>query len=137
MIEIVLTLALLALLAVASAPFYGRFVFSQEVSAVRDEVRGSFSKARLYSMLGKNDSSWGVTMENDRVIFFRGDSFASREASFDEVFSLHTRVTVSGMTEVVFAQLTGAPNNQPTIIFSGNGEEETWAMNDEGTLEEQ
>jgi prepilin-type N-terminal cleavage/methylation domain-containing protein len=137
LIEVMLTMSLLAILAVLSSPFYGRFIFSQEAPVVSDELRGSFAKAQLYSMAGKNASQWGVAMNGGNIILFQGSSFASRNQNFDEIFPVHSRVTVSGLSEVVFARSTGRPESRPTITIAGNGATETLTMNSEGVLEEQ
>lgn len=137
LIEVMLTMSLMALLALLASPFYGRFIFSQEVSVVRDELNGSFAKAQLYSMTGKNASPWGVAVSGGDIILFQGSSFASRDQNLDEVFAIHPRVTVFGISAVVFAPVTGRPDSQPTITISGNGATEIFTMNNEGVLETQ
>lgn len=137
LIEVLLTMALVAIIALLAAPFYGSFIFSQEVSVTRDELQGSFAKAQLYSITGKNNSPWGVAVDGGNIILFQGDSFASRDQGFDENFAIHSSVTISGMSEVVFAQTTGRPDNQPMIAIVGNGATETLTMNKEGVPEEQ
>lgn len=134
LIEVMLSVAIITILALLASPFYGRFIFSQEVPVVRDELGGSFAKAQLYSMTGKQAASWGVAADGQRIVLFQGNSFASRDQAFDEVFVLHPRVTLSGLDEVVFARVTGRPNHQPTITLSGNGATEVWTLNSEGVL---
>ena len=138
LIEVMLTMSLLGILAVLSSPFYGRFIFSQEVPVARDELQGSFSKAQLYSIEGKGAAAWGVAIDSDQIILFQGDSFSGRDPSFDETFSIHPKITISGLeTEVVFARTTGRPDRQPTISVSGNGATQTLSMNAEGVLQEE
>ena len=134
LIEVMLTMSLLGILALLSSPFYGRFIFSQEVPVVYDELEGSFAKAQLYSMTGNNDAMWGVAVNGDNIILFQGTSFASRDQAFDETFVIHPRVTVSGLSEVVFARTTGRPDSQPTVTLSGNGTTESYTLNSEGVL---
>lgn len=134
LIEVMLVMALLAILAGLSSPFYGRFIFSQEVSVVRDELQGSFAKAQMYSMTGKDNSLWGVALSNGKITLFQGNSFAGRNQSVDESYVVHSRVTITGLTEVVFAHATGRPSVSPTITLSGNGSTEVIQMNSEGVL---
>lgn len=135
LIEVTLTMALLAIIFMTASPFYGRFVFSQEVAIARDELQGSFAKAQLLSMMGKNDTVWGVGVTSTQIILFQGNSFLSRDQSLDEAFDIHPRVTISGFSSVVFAR-TGRPDSTPTITLSGNGETKVLVMNSEGVLEE-
>ena len=136
LLEVMLTMALLSLIALSASPFYGNFIFSQEVSVISDELRGSLAKAQFSSMTGKNGSSFGVVIHEGRIILFQGGSFSSREQSFDEAFAIHPRVSISGMSEVVFEPVTGRPDHQPTITVSGNGKMEVWEMNSDGVVEE-
>ena len=136
LLEVMLTMALLALVALSASPFYGNFIFSQEVSVVSDELRGSLAKAQFSSMTGKNDASFGVAIHDGHIVLFQGSSFLSRDQSLDEAFTIHPRVSISGMSEIVFAPVTGRPDHQPTITVSGNGKTEAWVMNSEGVLEE-
>lgn len=136
LIEVMLTMALFSVVALFASPFYGNFIFSEEVPVVSDELRGSFAKAQLSSMTGKNDSPFGVAVHDGKIILFQGDSFLSRDQNQDEVFVIHPRVSVSGVSEVVFAPITGRPDSQPTITISGNGKSEVWTMNREGVLEQ-
>lgn len=136
LIEVTLTMALLAIIFIVAAPFYGRFIFSQEVSIVQDELQGSLSKARFFSMMGKNDTVWGVGIENSQIIVFQGPSFVDRDTSLDETFDIHPRVTVSGVSPIVFTRPAGRPSSELEITLSGNGETKVLRMNSEGVLEE-
>ena len=134
LIEVMLTLALVSILASLSFPLSGYFLSPQEVAVVRDELQGSLSKAQLYSMTGKNGALFGVAVHDQAIVLFQGNSFATRDQAFDEVFPLHPRVTVSGLTEVVFARVTGEPDTEPTMTIAGNDTTETVTMNAEGIL---
>ncbi|MEI8097079.1 MAG: prepilin-type N-terminal cleavage/methylation domain-containing protein [Candidatus Moraniibacteriota bacterium] len=134
LIEVMMVMAFVAILAVLSSPFYGRFIFSQEVSVARDELRGSFAKAQTYSMTGKNDASWGVAFRDKKIILFQGNSFVERNQAFDESFVVHSRVALAGFDEVVFARTTGRPSIEPTITLSGNETTEILQMNSEGVV---
>lgn len=135
LIEVMLTMALFSVVALFASPFYGNFIFSEEVPVVSDELRGSLVKAQLSSMTGKNGAPFGVAVHDGSIILFQGGSFLSREQDQDEAFVIHPRVSVSGISEVVFAPITGRPDSQPTITVSGNGKTEIWTMNREGVLE--
>ena len=61
--------------------------------------------------------SHGVRVESDRLIVFQGGSYATRDAAVDEVIYPQSKSTVfSGMSEVVFAKLSG----EAAVSPSGN-----------------
>lgn len=136
LIELILTVSLLSFVGLLVMPFSGRFLFSQERSIARDAVEGSVAKARTYALSGKGGSAWGVALEGARLILFRGSTFATRDAAFDESFALHPRVRVVGLGEVVFLPPLGIPRNSATIVISDDTGSETLSLNAYGVLEE-
>ncbi len=137
LIEILLTMSLVAIVGLLSAPFYGRFIVSQEVGVALDELEGSLRKAQAYAMVGKNDARWGVSVDADRITLFQGDSYVGRNAAFDEVYDIQGGVVITGVGEVIFSRVTGRPDTTPTVTVSGNGVTEIFVMNSEGVLEKQ
>lgn len=135
LIEVMLMIFLISMLAMFAAPFYGRFVFSQEVTIVSDELRSTLMQAKLSSMTGKHDASFGVRTLPGRIVFFQGDSFDAREARFDEVFRVSRQITIFGIDEVVFGRGTGTPDRQPTFTVSDGYVTDTWSLNREGVLQ--
>ncbi len=128
-------MALVVIVAFFVASFFPRPLSSEDVSSVSDALRGSIAKARLYSMTGKDGSSFGVIVQDGKIIFFRGESFALRDVSVDESFVIPSQISVSGMGEVAFEKATGKPDHTPTVVISGNGVTETWKLNAEGVME--
>ncbi len=138
LIEVMLTMSLFAIVSLFAFPFYGDFIYKQEVAVTSAGLRGSLTKAQINSMQSKNASSWGVQVSDGNIILFRGDSFGGRDQNFDEVLTIHPKITVSGLGDgVVFARTTGRPTSTPTISVSGNEASETFTINSEGVWEAQ
>lgn len=116
-IEVIVSVALMLYIGITASPFYGNFLFGQETDTVTQELRGSLVKARLYTMAGKEGDSWGVVIDQNRVVLFKGSAYGE-DHSFDEIYSFSDRVTVSGLGEVVFARRTGAPSTEAVITVS-------------------
>lgn len=136
LIEVLLTVALLSIVVLVTSPFMGRFLFAQGLPIAVDELRGSLAKAREYSLLGKNGSQWGVFVSGQTITLFRGDSFASRDASFDETYDIPSQVTLVASDEVVFARVSGVPSTEASYIFSHDSETKNYSLNAAGVLGE-
>ena len=55
--------------------------------------------------------------------------------TFDEVFSMPTSITVSGLGEIVFEKFTGEPQNTgTTTLTSVNNETRSVNINSKGTI---
>jgi len=59
----------------------------------------------------------GLEVTNNTYTVFQGSSYASRDATQDQIFDANPTVTLSGDAEVVFAQLTGAVASPKVMTF--------------------
>ncbi len=134
LIEILLALSLTMIVALVASPFYGKFLFVQNLSVAVDELRGSLEKARLYKMAGRGGSAWGVRVSEQTITLFRGESFGSRDSAFDETFDIPARVTLTASDDVLFGSQDGLPNVLATYTATYDGETKTYTLNAAGVL---
>lgn len=119
----ILVVALMALLGSISLGAYRGLSFQTEVDAASHEYAQSLRKAHALARSMTSDTTWGVRVENDRVIVFQGTSYATRVQSRDEITPLEGTLTVGGVQEVTFAKFTGTPSISGTTSFtSGNND---------------
>lgn len=123
-IEVILTVSLIIFLGALTAPSFGNFLYTQDEHLAVDELRESLGKARLSSMMGQGESEWGVALRGKNIILFQGNSYDSRNESYDEVFVTGDRVLITGFDEVLFARGTGQASVTPiiTVALSGNAD---------------
>ena len=117
-IEVLLTVALMIFIGIMASPLYGNFLFGQEVSIATEELRASLFEARWRSMMGMEGSPWGVTIDEQKIVLFQGETYGMRDTQFDQIFQLHDRVRITGLNEIIFERRTGAPSVQPVIGLS-------------------
>lgn len=134
LIEVMLVVALILVIGIVSAAFYGRFLMQNAVSDATDTLAGALRKTQLYSMEGRRDSAWGVKVSVGQIVVFKGDSYDSRDTAFDEVSNVNSNVELSGMSEVVFSRVTGLPSDTPTVTVSGQGNTKTLTINSQGIV---
>lgn len=136
-IELLLVVAIVLTLSVLSAPFYSRFLTQNAVDNTSDQLIGSFRKAQLYAISSKKFSSWGVNYSSYKITLYKGSSYLTRDASFDENFSVNTNISVSfsaPSTDVNFARVTGLPNISPTITVTDNNKSDVFSINSQGVV---
>lgn len=117
-IEVILMMALMIFIGILASPFYGNFLFGQESERAAQMIERSLAEARFNSMMGKGNSEWGVALDGDRIVLFKGPSYGGRDPSFDQSYVLHELVSVSGLSEIVFGQRTGIPSTTLTMTIS-------------------
>lgn len=137
LIELLLTVSIISIIGIMSTGFYARFFLQNAVANTADQITADLRKAQMYSMMGKynlTNTTWGVRYGSNTITLFLGSSYATRNAAFDEKYTVSPSVTVSGFTEIVFAKTTGLPIGgiTPTIVVSGGSSSRTITVNAQG-----
>lgn len=135
LIEMLLSVAVITLIAGTSAPVYQSFQVRNDLDIVTVSTVHSLRRAQVLSQSIEGDTSWGVKTQSGSLILFKGTSFAGRDTMFDELFSIPTSITPSGVSEIVFDKLTGFPQTTGTITFTSNANEtKTITINAKGMV---
>ncbi len=129
-IELILVVAIIALLGATSTPFLSRFIIQTQFNASVDKVEGSIRKAQQYAMAEKNGSTWGVCLTGTLVRLFSG-SCASPTISED--FDIPTTVSISGLSTTTFTK-RGEPSGALTITIVTSQNTKTVQLNTAGGL---
>ncbi len=134
LIEVLIVLAIIVLALTVISPlglsFYQQYQLTTAVSQAIQVLR----MARLKAETGYQQSSYGVYFESEKFIFFKGDSYLTRDKSFDRIFEVAPTITFSGLTEVVFSKSTGIPLNYGTITISQENQKRIIEINQLGRI---
>lgn len=134
-IEIILVVALIGITAGISIPVYQSFQTRNDLEISGITIAQTLRRAQILSQAVDGDMSWGVNVEVGNIILFKGESFSLRDTKFDEVFSMPTSISVSGLEEIVFEKFTGEPQNTgTTTLTSINNEKRSININSKGTI---
>lgn len=128
-VEQLLVVAIFGIIAGLSAVFYSRFLLQGAVQGTTDQLVSQLRKAQLYASSGKADSSWGVSYSGGALTLF-----ATRSAQFNETFSVHPNVTITGLTTITFQKITAAPSASATITITGGPNSKTISVNAQGVV---
>lgn len=134
-IEILLVVALISITAGISIPIYQSFQTRNDLEISGITIAQTLRRAQLLSQAVDGDISWGVNITVGNITLFKGESFSLRYAEFDEVFSMPTSISVSGLEEIIFEKFTGEPQNTgTTTLTSINNEKRSININSKGTI---
>lgn len=135
MLEVLLSVAVIALIAGIGTPVYQSLQNRNNLDITATSVVQSLRRAQILSQAADGDTSWGVHATSGNITLFRGTSFASREAAYDEVFDMSPTITPSGLTEVVFSKFSGESQMTGTMtLTSAANETRTITINEKGTI---
>lgn len=136
LIEILLSVAMIGILAGLSLPVFQAFQLKNDLSTTTDIVVQGLRRAQMLSRASQGDSSWGVDVHTGEVTIFSGSSYATRDSDLDETFDISDSLSISGTTEFVFAQLTGEPVTSGVLsLGSVSGGTSTVTVNIKGMVE--
>lgn len=124
LVELILVIAIIAILAGATVPVLGNFTQRTQIDSTAREVVSALRFAQQKSMANENDSEFGVYFDdaNNEFIVFRGSSYGSFPAE-DRVFTYPDSITISqgfASSEVNFEKLTGETADIGSITISNN-----------------
>ncbi len=119
-IELVIVLAILALIAVLSMATFQSVVRNSAGRVASQEIADALRDARSNTLAAKNDTVYGVRIASTSVTRFVGGTYTSGHASNTvytyEAGAYATGTLVIGPTDIVFARLTGMPNATGSIF---------------------
>lgn len=143
MIELILVIAMLAILSYLAVPMSLNFYRSQMVEGSRDDLISLSNRARHNSLLMKGDSQHGIYIETsaddelENFIVYKGTAYnGGRDSDFDEIYPQRPNIflTFTGTDELVedrdinFSKLTGYTSATGTITLTYGGNVESRAV---------
>lgn len=135
-IELILVVVLVALLAGVTVPMYGKFQVTNNLDLTVSKSVQTLRRAQVLSQANDGDSNWGVSIGQDQILLFKGNSSTTRSTEFDEIFNLEGNIQISGQQDIVFEKLTGKPQSfgSINIASNNNNESRTITINSKGML---
>jgi prepilin-type N-terminal cleavage/methylation domain-containing protein len=121
-IEILISIAILAIIATAIIGPFASFRNAQAIKNTSGSVVALLNQARVKTLSSENLLQYGVHLQSDRAILFSGTSY-NAGVSISEVVVSDSKVAISdialaGGDDVVFDRLTGATDNYGTLVVT-------------------
>lgn len=122
-LELLVVAAVLGIILSVVIPQFSKTRELQVIKSGVQDVLSSIDKARGATLSSLNSSEYGVHLESDKVIIFKGIVF-SAGAPDNETISITSPATIStitltgGAVDVYFNRLSGAPSATGSIVVS-------------------
>lgn len=134
LIELLLSIALIALLSGLASPVFLRLQTKNDLDLAVVSLAQSLRRAQIQSQAVDGDTTWGVKIQTGSLTLFKGTSFAGRDTTYDEITDLNSSITLSGPTEIVFAKFTGLPQTTGTLTMGSGSDSITLNVNEKGIV---
>jgi len=141
-LEIILTLAVLAIILVLILPAFGSLKQNQVFNNAIADTVSAINKARAETLSSFSSSEYGVHLESSQVVIFKGTVYTANDPN-NEVIILTspasiTDVTLGGVSgasgDFYFARLSGAPNKSGTVTIAVPGSTKIITITQAGTV---
>ena len=134
LMEVILVIAITVIIFWFALSVGTRQIGTQSLLSERDVVLGLLRDARSRAMGNINQSDHGVFIGTNTYTSFDGETYSSRNQTYDSVFPKFDGVNFSGLTEVVFLSLSGQSTASGTIMMYNSTGTSTISINNEGAI---
>jgi len=129
MIELLIVVAILAIVGFFSIPFVQTFQISSDLNSVVDQLTQAIRRVQVQARAGQNDDDWGIAFNegSKEYTIFKGTSYAFRDSTFDEVIEYPARFSATNDldNEIIFFKYSGTPTASGTItVVDDQGNEQ-------------
>jgi len=135
LLEVILSIALIGILASTFFSVFTNFQIASDLDLASLSLVQSLRRAQLLAQGVSLDSDWGVKIESERIVIFKGAGYAGRDASQDEIINFPSPLEVSGNTEMVFEKFSGEPDVTGLVALStASGTSREINLNEKGVI---
>lgn len=132
LIELIVTIAIISGIGALAIPIYSSFQIEAQFGNTTAEIAQTLRRAQQRTLAGEQDRAWGVSFTSSTYTLY-----ASGDPSFDEQETIPATISLSGLSTVEFARLTGETTDTGniTITASSIGKTKTINVNSEGRIQ--
>jgi prepilin-type N-terminal cleavage/methylation domain-containing protein len=113
LLEILLVIGIISILLVFIVPLSLDFYKSQQFEIQTQSVIQTLRRAQSKAMAMEQDTSFGLHITDQNYTLFKGNSYATRDTQYDEIFDFSEIINIGGLNEIVFLKSEGVPKGVP------------------------
>jgi hypothetical protein len=123
------------MLAGLSWPVYQSYQKQIDLDVTTQGIADSLRRAQTYARSGNGDSVWGVRILSDSAVLYKGATYASRNAAYDELTNISNAFATGGLSDISFGKFTATPSITGGITLTAdNNNVRTITINEKGTV---
>lgn len=134
LIEVILAVAVMAMISVAMLPIGQQYLQRNEFESATLMVAQGVRNAEANAKSGNGDTTWGVRISGSTITVFKGATYATRDTTYDIVSTWSNKITASGLSEIVFSRLEAVPSVNGNITLTGYNQSKTITLNAKGNV---
>lgn len=111
----IIVLGILSAMSAVSIPAYREYQIRSDLDKTAQQVTQGLGRAKLLATSGERDAPWGFYVPSGTL--YKGDSYADRDADFDEVYPMPSTIAVSGLLDISYSRVRGSPSDTGDIVL--------------------
>ncbi len=115
LLELLIVIGVLSAITGLSIPAYREYQIRSDLDKTAQQVTQGLGRAKLLSTAGERDAGWGFYVPSGTL--YKGESYADRDAAFDEVYPMPSTIAVTGLLDVAFSRVAGDPSDVGDIVL--------------------
>lgn len=142
LVEVIVVLFITAGVLVVMTPIYGNLVLSSQLNENASQIIQVIRLARERSAARFYNGGYGVYLQPDWYVLYKGPSYALRDSAFDREifldngFGLSWNLSGAALDEINFSKGLGLPGSTGIIVLSHEGGLRRVVINEFGLIEE-
>ncbi|MEI6228439.1 MAG: type II secretion system protein [Candidatus Saccharibacteria bacterium] len=134
LIEVLIVIAIMTVVGAIALPVSVDYQRRNDLDVAQVSFVQGARRAQQLSISGEGDSQWGVTATSGNIVIFKGSTYATRDASYDENYDISSAIVSSGQVEYDFAKVTGLPAQTGSATFTNDSYVKTVGVNAKGIV---
>uniref|UniRef100_A0A831Z127 Prepilin-type N-terminal cleavage/methylation domain-containing protein n=1 Tax=candidate division WWE3 bacterium TaxID=2053526 RepID=A0A831Z127_UNCKA len=133
-VELLLVLGILSILGLFLSRDVSQVLSQSYFTNSVERIVHTLRTAQVYSIGGKEGSSWGLHLEAGKITLFKGTDWASRDSGFDVSSDLPASLLVTGWRDFYFDKLRGTPSEAFSFLVEYQKRVGTISVGSQGAI---
>lgn len=135
-LELLLVVFIVSFMGYLASIFAANLVSRNYLQDTTNDIIGALRTAHVNALSGKNDCSWGATLDGQEIVVFCGFAYWARDTVQDTTTQVPAGISVPTF-EIVFEKDSGEPSSTLDISISDQkGDSKQILVNQMGTVDE-
>lgn len=127
LLEVVMVMAIISLMAAVSIFSFNSYHVGATLDVMVEQSLQGMQRAQLLAKAGYLDASWGYSFPAGTL--YKGSSYGTRDAQYDEVSTVAPSIIVTGVQEVSYGRWSGSPSATGSVFLEGaDGSRRTFSV---------
>ena len=136
LVEMLLSVAALGGILAIGIPFYNSAIGGSDLEKAKSVLISNLVYARTAAGAVDGDAAWGVHVGGGNIVLYKGNTYATRDVSLDQLTQVNNSIIFSGDSEITFKRFEATPNASANFsLTNSNNQTTNVSVSDAGVID--